>query len=91
MYHVTATNLFKKRVKHCQKRGYDINLLREAIRLLSENGQLPASYRPHKLSGNYANYWEAHIKGDWLLVWIQKDYELTLILTSTGTHSDIFG
>ena len=91
MYHVTATNLFKKRVKLCQKRGYDMNLLREAIRLLSENGQLPASYRPHKLSGDYANYWEAHIKGDWLLVWIQKDYELTLILTSTGTHSDIFG
>lgn len=91
MYQVIATNVFKKRAKLCQKRGYDMALLREAIRLLSENGQLPASYHPHKLSGNFANYWEAHIKGDWLLVWIQNDNKLTLLLTSTGTHSDIFG
>lgn len=43
-----------------------------------------------KLSGNYAGYWECHIKGDWLLVWEQNDNELTLIFTSTGTHSDLF-
>mgnify|MGYP000717648241 CR=1 FL=1 len=28
---------------------------------------------------------------DWLLVWKQNDKELILILTDTGTHSDIFG
>ena len=28
---------------------------------------------------------------DWLLVWKQNDKELILILTETGTHSDIFG
>ena len=91
MYKVKYTNAFNKDTKRCQKRGYDLELLKEAIRILAEKGQLPLSYRPHKLSGNYANYWEAHIKGDWLLVWIQNDNELTLMFTGTGTHSDIFG
>ena len=91
MYRVTYTNAFTKDTKRCQKRGYDLELLKEAIRILAESGQLPASYRPHKLSGDYANYWEAHIKGDWLLEWLQNDNELTLIFTGTGTHSDIFG
>lgn len=91
MYQVVYTNAFKKDTKRCQKRGYDLELLKEAIRILAKNGQLPTTYRPHKLSGDYANCWEAHIKGDWLLVWLQNDNELTLIFTGTGTHSDIFG
>ena len=91
MYQVKITKTFRKDTERCRKRGYNMELLKEAVRILEAKGKLPSTYRPHKLSGNYANYWEAHIKGDWLLVWIQKDYELTLILTSTGTHSDIFG
>ena len=26
----------------------------------------------------------------WLLVWLQNNNELTLLLTDTGTHSDLF-
>ena len=28
---------------------------------------------------------------DWLLIWEQRETELILILTDTGTHSDLFG
>lgn len=58
--------------------------------MLKETGKLPAQYKPHKLSGNYAGLWECHIKPDCLLVWLQDDNKLTLILTNTGTHSDLF-
>ena len=34
--------------------------------------------------------WECHIKSDWLLVWQQNDSTLTLIMVTTGTHSDMF-
>jgi len=34
---------------------------------------------------------ECHIQPDWLLVWTQNDNELILLLTNTGTHSDLFG
>ena len=43
-----------------------------------------------KLSGDYTDCWECHIKSDWLLVWKQNDDELTLLFTNTGTHSDLF-
>lgn len=35
--------------------------------------------------------WECHITPDWLLVWDQNDRELVLLMTNTGTHSDLFG
>jgi len=31
-----------------------------------------------------------HILPDWLLIWEQKDNEMILILTNTGTRSDLF-
>lgn len=33
-----------------------------------QTGTLPPQYRPHKLTGQYAGLWEAHIKPDWLLI-----------------------
>jgi len=90
MYEIRISNRFKKQVKLCVKRGYDISLLEKAIEILSETGTLPPSYRPHKLSGNYAGFWECHIKGDWLLIWEQNDTELYLLFTGTGTHSNLF-
>lgn len=90
MYKVQHTNAFERDVRRCIKRGYDMRLLSTAVHLLEQTGTLPSSYRPHKLSGYYENSWEAHLKGDWLLLWQQNDTELTLLFTGTGTHSDIF-
>jgi mRNA interferase YafQ len=67
-----------------------MELIQKVISILSNTGKLPAKYKPHKLSGNYENCWECHIKGDWLLIWMQNDQELTLLFTNTGTHSDLF-
>ncbi len=77
-------------MKLCKKRNYNLNLLKGLIDLLQINGTLPERYKSHKLSGNYADCWECHIKSDWLLVWKQNDGELTLLFTNTGTHSDLF-
>jgi mRNA interferase YafQ len=74
----------------CKKRGYDIDLIDKAIEILGETGTLPPEYKPHQLHGNYDGIWECHIKSDWLMIWQQDDYELTLLLLNTGTHSDIF-
>lgn len=65
--------------------------LKTAIELLVENGSLPSQYKPHTLHGNHNGEWEAHIESDWLLVWEQNDEELTLLMLTTGTHSDLFG
>ena len=90
MYSLTTTNRFNKSLKLCKKRGYDLSLLQIVIDLLLVDGKLPNQYKPHKLSGDYKDCWECHIKPDWLLVWKQNDTELILLLLDTGTHSDLF-
>lgn len=90
MYSISFTNQFKKDIKRCQKRNYDFSLIEVVFELLREKGELPSKYKPHKLSGNYSNYWECHIKGDWLIIWLQDDLNKEIILERTGTHSDLF-
>jgi len=90
MYQIKTTNTFEADVKRCKKRGYDMSALKAVIKLLEKNGTLPAQYKPHKLSGDYKEHWECHIKPNWLLVWKQNDKELVLLFTNTGTHSDLF-
>ena len=89
-YKVSATKAFNKALKRCEKRGLNMRLIRDAMQYLAEHGTLPASYRPHILSGNYAGLWECHIEPDWLMIWEQNDSELTLLFLKTGTHSDLF-
>ena len=73
-----------------QKRGYDMNKLKIVIQMLAENQTLPAKYKDHYLTGNYKDFKECHIQPDWLLIYIIKKDVLTLSVTRTGTHSDLF-
>lgn len=90
MYKVKYSNKFKKDVKRCIKRGFPLEALSKVVDLLMKDGQLPPQYRQHKLSGNYDNCWECHIKADWLLVWEEHEDELVLVMTDTGSHTDLF-
>jgi mRNA interferase YafQ len=90
MYRIGYTTRFKKDVKLCIRRGLDISVLEKAIEYLRINGKLPLIYKPHKLSGIYADCWECHLQPDWLMIWKQNDSELILLFMNTGTHSDIF-
>jgi mRNA interferase YafQ len=88
MYRIGYTTRFKKDLKQSIKRGLYISILEKTIEILRLYGKLPPPYRPHKLTGIYANCWECH--SDLLLVWKQNDTELILQFTSTGAYSDIF-
>ncbi|MDT0643701.1 type II toxin-antitoxin system YafQ family toxin [Zunongwangia sp. F363] len=90
IYKVHRKNTFKKDLKRCQKRNYNLNLIRTIILRLSEKGNIPAKHNPHLLKGNYKGHWECHIKPDWLLIWLQDDKEKEITLVRTGTHSDLF-
>jgi mRNA interferase YafQ len=60
-----------------------------AVEMLAENGELPAAYRPHRLSGEWKGVWECHIEADWLLIYTITITEVLLI--RTGSHFDLFG
>jgi mRNA interferase YafQ len=82
------TNRFKKDVKICLKRNYNIALLETVLLELREKGELPSKYKSHLLSGNKDGLWECHIKPDWLMTWYFD--KTTIVLVRTGTHSDLF-
>jgi mRNA interferase YafQ len=88
-YMQRQTTKFKKDLKNLRKRGYDLSLLNDVVELLANGETLPEKYRDHALAGNKIGYRDCHIKGDWVLIYKIDKNVLTLILSETGTHSDI--
>lgn len=89
-FEIEFSNQFKKDIKLCKKRNFDISILEKVLIILREKGELPLKFKPHKLSGNYSNFWECHLKPDWLVIWLQNDEDKIIYLDRTGTHSDLF-
>ena len=80
MLEVKYSTRFKKDLKVCQKRHYDMNLLQQVINVLAVPAALQPQNKDHSLTGSYIPHRECHI---------QPDTELYLY--RTGTHADLFG
>lgn len=81
---------FKKDYKRMLKRSCNPQNLQDVLSFLVKQQPLPEKYRDHYLSGNYAGYRECHIEPDWLLIYKIFNDKLVLVLTRTGSHSDLF-
>ncbi len=89
MREIVRTSQFKRDFKRVKKSGLDLAKLTEVIRLLANDLPLPANLRDHALKGNWKDFRECHLAGDWLLIYQLPDEE-TLMLVRTGSHSDLF-
>lgn len=90
MYTVKATTKFQKDLKIIQKRGYDISLLTNVVKIIANGETIPPKYQDHELKGNYKGCRELHITPDWLLIYEIDKETVILYLTRTATHSDLF-
>lgn len=90
MLEIYFSSKFKKDYKRVMKQGKDPDVLFRVIDLLGREQPLPDQYRDHALSGNYTGHRECHLQPDWLLIYKQELDRLTLTLTRTGSHSDLF-
>jgi len=67
------TSAFKKHVKKCQKRGYEMGLLKKRIGQLIHAEPLPPEAYEHWLVGNWKDRRECRvrdkIKDDWVLIY----------------------
>ena len=94
VYHLTASNTFKKDVALCYRRNLELELLENVVIKLARGEKLDEKYHVHKFYGiakqRNEDIWECHVQPDWLLIWKQNDSDLILILSNTGTHSDLF-
>jgi len=90
MYKLRYTKRFVQDLARCKKRGLDLEELWSVVEELVAEGKVPEENDPHMLRDEYAGCWECHIDDDWLLVWKQNENRLTLLLTNTGTHDELF-
>lgn len=90
MMKINRTSRFKKEYKQMMKRGYDSKLFEFVVSEIADRRPLAPKYNDHALSGNFAGFRECHIQPDWLLIYIIENDILTLTLTRTGTHADLF-
>ena len=83
------TNRIKIKLKLLEKRGYNMSLFKEVVDMLLDGKPLPPKHHDHPLLGDKRGYRDCHIQGDWVLIYKIDKSVLTLILSETGTHSDI--
>ena len=83
------TNRIKKQLKVLEKRGYNMALFKDVVEMLLDGKPLLPKHRDHPLRGDRHGYRDCHIQGDWVLIYKIDKGILTLILSETGTHSDI--
>ena len=84
-----VTGRFERDLRRCRRRGKDLDRLSTVVDQLLAEEPLEPRHRPHRLSGEWTLSWECRIEPDWLLVRHVDDD--ALVLTRTGTHSDLFG
>ena len=81
-------NAFRRDLKLYRKRGANLERLDAIVQNLRLSEPLPASYRAHKLHGQWQGVWDCHIFSDLLLIY--KFDETTVTLLRRGSHSDLF-
>ena len=90
MYDIRYSNRIKRDIKKMKRRGKDLSKLSDVLNLLASGNPLPARYRDHMLTENFAGMRECHIEPDWLLIYQIFEDTLVLLATATGSHADLF-
>lgn len=88
-YKLDYTSAFSKDLKRVKKRGYNLSLLNEVVAQLADGKPLHEKHKDHPLTGNWKGFRDCHITPDWILVYRIYNDKLLLVLTRTGTHSDL--
>ena len=89
MLDIFLTKQFRKDYRKIS-RARDISPLLDIIDMLRNGKKLPERNRDHALTGEYRGLRECHIAPDWLLIYRIDAGSLILVLSRTGSHSELF-
>jgi mRNA interferase YafQ len=90
MLEIAYSGQYLKDLKLVERRNLPRRELDEVVRMLAEGQILASKYKDHALKGEWTGYRECHIRPDWLLIYKIERQILTLVLTRTGSHADLF-
>lgn len=83
------TTRAKKDLKKYRNNSGKMQKLYEVINFLINDIEIPETFLPHKLIGQYKGCIECHIEGDFLLIWFDADSDYIEIVR-LGSHSELF-
>ncbi len=89
MKKLIPTTQYKKDLKRYKNNPRKLTALRTVLSYLQNEIELPKTYKPHMLKGNYNGFLECHIENDFLLIWLDKETDI-IRLVRLGTHSELF-
>lgn len=90
MKELRYTGQYKKDLKRFLNQPKKLEELNSILNLLANERPIPAENNPHKLTGDYAGYMECHIKGDFLLIWLDPENGI-IDLVRLDSHSELYG
>ena len=79
----------KKDLKKFRNNPRKMQKLYEVLYLLINDIELPKTFLPHRLLGQYKGCMECHIEGDFLLIWFDENSDFIEIIR-IGSHSELF-
>jgi len=81
---------FKKDLK-IYKHDKDLLIeLEKVLDILINDKVLPSKNLNHRLSGEFKDCFECHVKPDVILIYKIEKSEITILLLRIGSHSDLF-
>ena len=63
----------KKDLKKYRNNPDKMRKLYEVLEMIINDIELPQTFKPHKLIGQYKGCLECHMEADFLLIWLDKD------------------
>ena len=81
---------YKKDLKRIRNNPKKAAELLKVLQMLEQEVEIPSTYNPHMLKGDYEGCMECHIQGDFLLIWIDQETN-QIDLVRLGSHSELFG
>ena len=60
--------------------------------LIDHRGPLPPEYLDHPLKGEWRDFRDCHVRGDWVLIYRVNETTAgeEIIFVRTGTHAELF-
>ena len=88
------TRQFARDWRRLERSGrYPMHELAKLMALLVEaRGPLPREYLDHPLKGEWSDFRDCHVRGDWVLIYrINRTAQgEEIVFVRTGTHADLF-
>lgn len=90
MYLLKYSSHFKKDLKRYKHNDAVLDELEDILDILAKGKKLSLKNFNHRLTGEFKDCFECHIKPNVLLVYKIEKFEITILLLRIGSHSELF-